>query len=730
MARDGTVTVKITGDSKGLSDALDDSDGHLNRFGGKMGGVAKGVGTAFVGMGTAALGFGVLSVKAFMDAEAVAAQTGAVIKSTGGVAKVTAGDVETLAGSLSKMSGVDDEAIASGQNLLLTFTKVRNETGKGNDIFNQATKAALDMSVAMGTDMSSASMLMGKALNDPIKGMTALTRSGVSFTQAQKDQVKAMVESGDTMGAQKLILKEMETQFGGSAKAAGETFAGQLNKLKVVAGNFMEDVGSKLVPILMKLGEWLGDNIPKAIDAARPTFEAIVGVIKGFVPVVQDVIDWIQDFVGKFRGGEGEIGESAGKLSKIVTQIKEVFESVFGAIKAVVEVQVAIIKDIWDRFGSTILEFIKGTWDAILEVFRGAFNIIGGLFDLIKAVLTGKWGEAWEAIKKILDGAWDLLFGVIRNALTNVIPTLFEAAKALLSAAFGLIWNTLKTILSDALDLIVKAVGEAVGGIIDFFVALPGRLVSAAGDLFGFVKEKITDAVLWIGEKELEVIRFFRDLPGKLAAAAGDLFKFVKDKITDAVLWIGEKELEVIGWFRDLPGKLATAAGDVFGFVKTKMTDAKDWVWNRLGDVVGFFTGMPGRITNAVAGMFDGIKGAFRAALNGVIGMWNDLRIPGFTFGGWDTPFGKTPSFTTPTINFPDISPLATGGIVTRPTLAMIGEAGPEAVIPLSRMSSGGTTVNHYEIVVTAIDPAAASEAVITAIKEYERRNGTDWRVA
>lgn len=618
MARDGTVTVKITGDSKGLKDALGDSDSHLDRFGGKMGGVAKGVGTAFAGMGVAAFGFGVASVKAFMEAEQVAAQTGAVLKSTGGIANVTAKDVDTLSGSLSAMSGVDDEAIASGQNLLLTFTKVRNETGKGNDIFNQATKAALDMSVAMGTDMTSASMLMGKALNDPIKGMTALTRSGVSFTQAQKDQVKAMVAAGDTMGAQKLILKEMETQFGGSAKAAGETFAGQLNKLKVVAGNFMEEVGSRIVPVLITVGEWLGDNIPKAIDAARPSFETITAVVKSFVPVVQEVIGWIQDFVGRFQSGQGDIGASAGQLGEIIGQVKEVFRSAFDAIKAIVGTAVAVVTDIWDRFGKTLLEFLKGTWTAILEVFRGAFNIIGGLFDLIKAVLTGKWGEAWEAIKRILDGAWDLIFGVVRNALTNVIPTIFGAAQALLSAAFGLIWNALKTIVSDAVG--------------------------------------------WIGHRIGDIVGFFFGLGGRIAGAAGDFLRTIRDQAESAKEWIFGKVNQIVGFFLSIPGRIANVGRDILSKL---------------------IPDLPG------AGVISSVINA----------------IPGFATGGVvPGPFGA-------------------------PMLAMVH--GGETIIPAGASGGGGgTTVVNFNVYSESLDPTAVGSLVIDAIKEYERRNGTDWRVA
>ena len=102
--------------------------------------------------------------------------TNAVLKSTGGVANVSAKQVASLAEAISNKTGIDDEQIQSAQNLLLTFTKVRNEVGKGNDVFDQASQLAIDMSVALGSDAKSAALQLGKALNDPIKGVTALTR--------------------------------------------------------------------------------------------------------------------------------------------------------------------------------------------------------------------------------------------------------------------------------------------------------------------------------------------------------------------------------------------------------------------------------------------------------------------------------------------------------------------------------------------------------------------------
>jgi acid phosphatase family membrane protein YuiD len=93
--------------------------------------------------------------KQFEESHKIAKQTDAVLKSTGGAANVTAKHVSDLATAISKKTGIDDEAIQSGENLLLTFTKVRNETGKGNKIFDQATRVVTDMSAALGQDTKS-----------------------------------------------------------------------------------------------------------------------------------------------------------------------------------------------------------------------------------------------------------------------------------------------------------------------------------------------------------------------------------------------------------------------------------------------------------------------------------------------------------------------------------------------------------------------------------------------
>jgi hypothetical protein len=111
-----------------------------------------------------------------------------------------------LAASLETMSGVDEELIINSQNVLLTFTKVRDEAGKGNDIFTQGTKAALDLSVALGTDLQGGHHPGRQGAERPHQGRHCAAAGRGLVHGGQKDQIAAMVKAGDTMGAQKLIL--------------------------------------------------------------------------------------------------------------------------------------------------------------------------------------------------------------------------------------------------------------------------------------------------------------------------------------------------------------------------------------------------------------------------------------------------------------------------------------------------------------------------------------------
>jgi hypothetical protein len=238
------TTLLIRGDSKDAVKSVQLTRDELERLTGaqqKNAGISAKLGTAYkaLGVGIAAAGglaAGVL-YKVIENTErqdAAMAQLNATLKSTGGASGKFAEELAKTAASLQQVTTYGDESIIEMQSLLLTFKNIKG------DNFDRTTKSVLNMATAMKTDLKSAAIQLGKALNDPDKQLTALSRSGVTFTDGQKEQIKAMVEAGDVASAQTLILKELESQFGGSAEAAASTMGGALKQLSNNWGDLFE----------------------------------------------------------------------------------------------------------------------------------------------------------------------------------------------------------------------------------------------------------------------------------------------------------------------------------------------------------------------------------------------------------------------------------------------------------------------------------------------------------
>ena len=212
------------------------------------------------------------AIRDAQEYEVLLAKTAAVIKSTGNAAGISVEGLKQQASALENLSAIDENIILNGQNVIATFTQIRNAAGAGNDIFNQTTKAALDLSAALGQDMQSSAIQLGKALNDPVKGVTALQRVGVTFDASQKELIKTLMDSGDVLGAQKIILAEVNREFGGAAEAAGDTFAGAVFRAKDKVADFTRDLISNLQPVLLAIGKTIGDLYNKFL---APLFDII-----------------------------------------------------------------------------------------------------------------------------------------------------------------------------------------------------------------------------------------------------------------------------------------------------------------------------------------------------------------------------------------------------------------------------------------------------------------------
>lgn len=210
-------------------------------------------------------------VNATRKQEQAVAQLEAGLASTGNVVGKSIEELVKKAEELQKVTTFGDEELIGAQSQLLTFTGIVGEE------FDKTIELAADLSARMGTDLKSSIVQLGKALNDPIANLSALSRSGIQFNETQKETIKDLVASNRLMDAQKVILDELETQFGGSARAARDTFGGAIEGLGNAFGDLMEADGDGLVDAKDAI-----ENMTKLLQDPA-TVEGINRVVTGFI---------------------------------------------------------------------------------------------------------------------------------------------------------------------------------------------------------------------------------------------------------------------------------------------------------------------------------------------------------------------------------------------------------------------------------------------------------------
>jgi hypothetical protein len=183
------------------------------------------------------------------------------------------------ANATARATGVDQNSIKATQAKLLTFKELAQSADNVGGAFDRATKAAIDMAAAGFGDAEANAVQLGKALNDPIKGITALAKSGVTFTAQEKEKIKTLVESNKTLEAQQLILAAIETQVGGTAEAT----ANDSDKMKVAFSQVSESIGIILLPMFQKLSAILVQVADFAVENSKVM--VILGAVVGGLAV-------------------------------------------------------------------------------------------------------------------------------------------------------------------------------------------------------------------------------------------------------------------------------------------------------------------------------------------------------------------------------------------------------------------------------------------------------------
>jgi phage-related protein len=511
-----------------------------------------------------------------MDASAGTAQLAAGIKSTGNAANVSVDGLNALASTIQGYSGQTDDSIVKSEQLLLTFDKIRNN---GPDkIFDLATVASANMAAKMGGDASSNALLLGKALNDPVKGTAALTRAGVQFTDAQKASIDAMVASGDTAGAQKVILGELEKQFGGAAKAAGESLPGQMAKAQRAFEDISQQIVETIIPLVLPALQSIGDVLTNTV-----------------VPAVQG-------FIAGFKDGTG----AGGTFRDILTTIGGILQAVAGFLISNKDVLIPLAVAI----GAVVLAL--EAWSVIqgvLNVVMSA-NPIGLIVIAIAALVAGvviaynkfDWFKAfidtvWAGIQAVVSGVVDWFTTTAWPAIQTFIDLFALGAKTL--------WEKLEPVWNGIKDLVAKVVGwftetawPAIKAFIDPIVGAFQDALPLIKTAWEGIKIGIEKVVTWFTETALPAIKAFIDPIVGAFEAAWPVIKAAWDAIMTAVKG-------VVDWFT------TTALPAIKGFVTT--------VTETFTGIVTFVKDIPGKITTALGNLGETLVGAGSELIGGLL---------------------------------------------------------------------------------------------------------------
>jgi len=369
----------------------------------------NGLGTAFAGLLAAGIiGRGISkSIDAFDKQDKAVAQVRAGLESTGGVAGKTLDELTAMASDLQKKTIFGDEDILQNSTAqLLTFTSI------AKDNFGRTQEAALDLATRLGGDLKGATLQLGKALNDPAKGMSALSRSGISFTNQQTEVIKKLQETGRLGEAQTLILDELEKQYGGSAEAAAKAGKGGLTQFGNVIGDVQEQIGGLIVkainPLLPALfaaadaassfftfldenGEMIATVAGFIAGAVAPTL-AVAAAVK-----IWTAYQWLLNVAMTANPVGLVVAAIAGLIAAIVVAYYK-----FDKFRAVIQGAWAVIKQVATNIKDTFTampSFIIRAFNAIPNALKQVFSGVGELFD---AIFSGDFEKIPDIIKNTL----------------------------------------------------------------------------------------------------------------------------------------------------------------------------------------------------------------------------------------------------------------------------------------------------------------------------------------
>ncbi|MFZ4773930.1 MAG: phage tail protein [Terrimicrobiaceae bacterium] len=543
-----------------------------------------------------------------------------------------------LADSIQKTTKFADDDVIAASSMMLTFTNI------GKDVFPNAIKTTMDMAQALGQDATQSAMQLGKALNDPVAGVTALQRVGVKLSEDQKKQVEGFMKVNDVASAQNVILKELQTEFGGSAEAAGATFAGKMAILGHGIDDVKEGIGTALLPMLTNLATGLATaladpatqtgitNLATGIGTIAGTLSTGIGAVLTFVTALTTglssggdpfgvIVNSVYNFLTALGMGQGEAASWAVGIGTFVTDAVAFFNNL-----------VAWVQANWPTIQTTIVNAFNQVSAVVTPIVNG---IIAALTAVVTWVVTN-WPQIQSVITIVFETARSIIEPII-NAIASVITTVFTTIKTFLQdhgteiqAFVAGAWEKIQSIISGIASVITiiwtwasGIITTVLNGIAKFISDNQEQIQLGITMAWNGIKLAIS-TVLTIIDGVIQT--FLSILKGDWQGAWNAILKTAEN------VWQNIKD-----FFNGIPTQLTDIGKSIIDGIVKGFTDAKSKVEEALSkiimdaiqkikDLLGIkspstvFAGMGENMMRGLANGITGFGALPQVELNGVIG--------------------------------------------------------------------------------------------------------------
>lgn len=375
LSLQGNFVTSMTKATKSLNTfdtKLSQTESRAYRAGQQIGtGIKRGAAVAAAGVGLLVSQITV-GLQSLIKLENAQTQTNAVIKSTGAVAGVSAEMVRKLAEQYESLNAtVGDETIQNAENLLLTFTNIRK------DAFEPTLKAALDMNAALGggpEGLANTVQLLGRALDNPEKGLALLERRVGKFTDEEKKQIKEAVKANDLLKAQSVILEKLNLKYKDSFISGGTTTAAKVAKFGDAIEDLQRTLASGFLPVINNVADALSKTLadPKVIASVETFGKELAALISPENIATAGAI--LEQVFNTAKDAAPAIAASAQIMAKVISTAVGVFKSLPPEIQQLAIGAFAINK----LTGGLVTNIAGGLISSVLkQLVSGVVNVTG-----------------------------------------------------------------------------------------------------------------------------------------------------------------------------------------------------------------------------------------------------------------------------------------------------------------------------------------------------------------